>query len=185
MNECDITDDKRAVLSKCNVIFLATGNGSISRSDLDLLQHDTILACCTSADKEIKDFESFSDIPHKDLIHKGSLANRAFKIGDKTINLLMNGKSVNFWAGTGSAHPALYLALGSWIAHAAHLINDEDRLLAKIQARRLESKPNEVMELDKASILEVIKSWERHYGDIVPYNAQGRSGYAATTNGVR
>jgi S-adenosylhomocysteine hydrolase len=167
MTGCKVTKDRDALLKNSDVLFLATGNKAITQEDLPKLKDYAFLACVTSADKEIGGFNNFSDMKHRDIMIDGRLANREFDVGGKKINLMMNGKAVNFWMGAGSAHSALYLALGSWIPHASKLLNDGDAMKAEVQKNLAAGIPNQVKEMDKATVTKVINLWLDHYGELV------------------
>jgi adenosylhomocysteinase len=165
-NHCNIARDKYTLLEESDVIILASGNKSISIGDLGKMRDGAILACVTSIDDEVMEHNQLKKLPYEDTINNGNTVNRTLKVDGRSIHLLLAGKSVNFYMGIGTAHPVTYLAIGSWIAHIATILNKSDELAEQIRADQIGGTRNYFRELDHGSQLRVADVWLDYYANV-------------------
>lgn len=86
------------LLSEADLVFCATGNQSISTTDLDMIKHKAQLFLATSGDDEVINYDRFLKQGHKDPHHEHVWVMQN-PSRTKHVYLCNDGKSINFLHG--------------------------------------------------------------------------------------
>ncbi len=142
------------LLAESDVLYVAPPFPVLSIDDFKKMKDGVILSFATSIDDVVKDYAALKKIPHESVIdHQGIEICRRYHIDGKTVNLIANGRSPNFYLDR-PIDPTVILSLGLVFPAFAQILNES----ARDHAPRVDA-------LDTKTQDRILEIWRDHYPD--------------------